>query len=281
MIKILNWLGGNDINAEVDDLHVNYGLLSFCSNLLTAIPLTYCLDVLFDELHILVSIVLGVLFSFMMMSLDRIFFRSYDVLRHNRSAGLSFAEFFKGMPRLIIACVWALTLSICIESQVFAKEINKQLEKQNLEYDNSLKSGAEEMKSTAYQNIETKIQSLNNDADQIRNQILGLDSLITAEESRVGCGQKCKDLKKYRVILQSRKDSIDHSLKIVAADKRKISEYLDNLADQFSKTLDHSFWDKVSALNNVSNGVMWLIWLIRFGLILLFSLPLLAKMIYK
>lgn len=229
--------------------YVCIGLTIVFTALLAAFSAYFAFSLIIDSKAI--TIAASILWAAIIFNLDRY------IVSTMRSSSNKFYEFFKALPRLIIAVLIAVVISKPIEIKIFEAEIDSYLllKKKDLIEDAETKYVSE---LEAIRHEKNQINSKFNDLLLLREKYyedFKCECDGTCGTGRRGRGIECYSKKnKYELFLaelNQQKVQNDSILNSLASQERKIRAQMDAEMEVMQTSLSNGFIDRVRALNEV------------------------------
>jgi len=253
--------------------YASIGLTVLFTAFLSVLSSYFAFNLIFDSNSL--SILLSLLWGCIIFNLDRYIVSS---MRMNEN---KWREFFKSIPRILIAIIIAVVISKPLEIKLFESEIDTYLNKEKIElsfnvskkYSSNLKL-LESKKSLLESDFQRQLTLRDKYYEEYKCECTG-----TCGTKVKGYGEECKSRgERYELFLselelnKSKKDSI---IKLYSVEELKIKELIEKEILIINSN-SYGLFDKIRALNNIDKFASIFILLI---FIMIETAPLLTKLL--
>jgi hypothetical protein len=290
IIERILWFGaGADANLLLRCPHsdrVKYqglGGIVWATGILAFIAMTFAISVIFyknSEISfesVSVPLSIGFIWGAIIFNLDRFIISSTG--KGDGSDKITGSELINALPRILMACVIALSISAPLEIKLFDDEITKFFQKENegllLEQEKSYEAGAKNEIDAIQAEIDLK-EKEKVEQEQIRSKN---EEFVQFEIAHGGCKGKCEE---YKMLMTSAEKKIDQLQKEINLLSTKIDGHNKIRTEKLKKfeteiNANPGLLDRLLLLERLPDS-KWPVWIVRALFFVIEVGPLFFKM---
>ncbi len=287
--RILWFAAGADANLLMRCPHsdrVKYqglGGIVWATGILAFIAMTFGISVIFFKndavslKSVSVPLIIGLIWGAIIFNLDRFIISSTG--KGDGSDKITGSELINALPRILMACVIALSISAPLEIKLFDDEITKFFQKENegllLEQERSYEAGAKNEIDAIQTEIDIK-EKEKVEQEQIRSKN---EEFVQFEIGHGGCKGKCEEYKMLMATAAKKIDQLQSEINRLTTKIDKLNNIRETKLAKFEKDINANpgLLDRLLLLERLPDS-KWPVWIVRALFFVIEVGPLFFKM---